>query len=268
MTHSTSRQMMWRWNSVMNKSFRYYKLQCVFFLIVLITTQVCNAQKTVTHNNQQWLQYYLQLQLPRKLTLLSDVSIRRINNLQQWSQITARFGVGYMLPKKIQIATGVACFSFFNSNKASKIEFRVYQELYTTQKIKGISIQNRFRIEERYFRTISDGEITSNSIFNFRFRYRLFFTVPLQKSSTNNSDPKFFLNIGDEVFANVDKGIKYNVLITNRLLLGASIKFQDNITVSFLYSYQYGQKNALNVFEHSDIFWIGITHKINLKRQN
>ena len=237
-------------------------------LFAVAATMFCKAQKTVAHNNQQWLQYYLQLQLPKKLIWQSDVSIRRINNLQQWSQITVRVGLGYMLPKNFQVATGAACFSFFTNNKPSKIEFRVYQELNTTQKIKSVSVQNRLRIEARYFRNISSGTITKASSFNFRFRYRIFFSIPLQKSSVNNTNPKFFLNIGDEVFVNAGKEIKYNILDNNRLLLGASIQFQDKVTVLFLYNFQYGQRNISNLHEHSDVFWMGITHKITVKKRN
>lgn len=250
------------------KSFSCLKMQYPLLLLAMVATLLCNAQKTVAHNNQQWLQYYFQLQLPKKLSWQSDVSIRRINDLQQWSQITVRVGLGYMLPKNFQIATGAACFSFFTDNKPSKIEFRVYQEFNTTQKIKGFFLQHRFRIESRYFRNISNGTITKAASFNFRFRYRVFCTIPLQKVSVNNTNPKFFLNIGDEVFVNAGKEIKYNILDNNRLLLGASIQFQDKVTVLFLYNFQYGQRNIPNLHEHSDIFWMGITHKITVKKSN
>lgn len=225
------------------------------------------AQKTVSNNNQQWLQYYHQLKLSEKYTIATDLSLRRINTFNDWSQTTFRTGLGYPIAKKIQGVTGIACFAFYTSNTPSKIEFRPYQEVNTTIVYKKISIQHRLRAEARYFRKISDGVITSTSNFNFRFRYKLNFAIPLVKLSETKPDKKIFLNIGDELFINAGREIVYNTIDNNRLLIGTTFQVNLNLSFSFTYNYQFGQRNKPDTYEHSDVFWLTINHKMALKHK-
>ena len=240
-----------------------HKLILVLFIQVSI---LCNAQKTVTHNNQQWIQYYNQLIFSKKITIFSDVSIRRINNFDQWSQITLRVGTGYQLLENLNGVTGIAIFESYSNDKPSKIEFRPYQEINTSQKFKSALLQHRFRFETRWFRKISAGEITSTTNFNFRFRYRLYCGIPILKLSDSIPDRKLLLNIGDEILINSGKEIKFNMLDNNRFLLGLSLQVNSNLTFSFTYNYQYGQRNSPSTYEQSDIFWLGITQKIKLTK--
>ena len=236
--------------------------------LLLSTTFFCKAQNKVVRNNQQWIQYSSQLKLPEKFTLLTDVSLRRINDFKQWSQVTFRTGAGYNLNENTQAVIGIALFTFFQNDDLSRFEIRPYQEINTTQRFGKVSLQHRFRLEERYFRKISDGIITSESAFNFRFRYRLFCAIPLLSLSKSNPDKKMLLNISDEIFINAGKEIKYNMLDNNRLSAGLAFQPHKNLNISFTYTYQFGQRNAPSTYEHSDIFWIGIIHKLSLKNRD
>lgn len=234
----------------------------IIVTIILQSVLVCSAQKIITTNNQQWLQYYNQLKLSKSLTLFSDVSLRRINNFDKWSQITLRSGLGYRLIENVNGVTGMACFMFYSNDKPSKIEFRPYQEFNSQQQFFRFSIEHRFRMEGRYFRKINDGIIASNTNFNFRYRYRLFCKIPLLKLSDSIPDRKLLLNIGDEILINAGNEIKYNMLDNNRLLIGLAFQVNQNLNLSFTYNYQFGQRSSVFAYEHSDIIWVGITHKI------
>src|SRR4030095_10592094 len=91
--------------------------------LLLTTVFLCNAQKKVVYDNQQWLQYFNQLKFSEKLTLYTDMSLRWINNFNYWSQITFRTGLGYSLAQNLHGITGIACFTFYTENKLSRIEF-------------------------------------------------------------------------------------------------------------------------------------------------
>lgn len=238
------------------------KSRLILILTIILTSLWCQSQNRTTHNNQQWIQYYNQLKFSEHLTIFSDASIRRNNKFDQWSQITLRVGLGYPIIENLNGITGIACFESFNNDKPFKIEFRPYQEINTSQKFGAASIQHRLRFEARYFRKIADGVITSNSNFNFRFRYRLFCGIPILKLSDSIPERKLILNIGDEVFINTGKEIKYNMLDNNRFLVGLSFQVNANLTCSFLYNYQFGQRSTAATYEHSDVFWLGITHKV------
>lgn len=231
--------------------------------LLFLTVSICNAQKKVTHDNQQWLQYYNHLKLSEKLTLYTDMSLRRINSLKDWSQITFRTGLGYSLTQNLQGVTGFACFTSYTQNKLGRIEFRPYQEINSTQPFGKVSIQHRFRLEARYFRNVTDGEITLTSNFNFRFRYRLYSSTPILKLSDTKTDRKLLLNISDEVFINAGKEITYNVFDNNRLLIGVTYQQSSNLSFFLGYINQFGQRSRPATYENSDIINVGITHKIS-----
>ncbi len=224
----------------------------------------CHAQKNVAYNHNQWIQYFNQLKLSEKLTIYSDVSLRRINSLSDRSQITIRTGLGYPIIQNLQGISGVASFITYNNCKLSRIEFRPYQEFNTTQLFGKVTVQHRFRLESRFFRSVSDGNFTSESNFNFRFRYRLYGTIPVLKLSATKPYRMFLLNVGDELFINAGKEIAYNVFDNNRLVFGLTLRYTNNLSFNCNYINQTGQRNLPDTFEHSDIVTFGIVHKLSL----
>ncbi|MBP6184848.1 MAG: DUF2490 domain-containing protein [Saprospiraceae bacterium] len=236
----------------------------ILFFFLICYTALALAQKTVSYSNHQWFQYYNELQLSKKATLYSDISLRRVHNLNQWSQMTFRTGIGYPITNNFNGITGIACFTFYKNDILSKIEFRPYQEINSKQKFDKFLIQHRFRIEFRYFREIVNNEITENDSFNYRFRYRLFCSIPIIRFSDKNPEKKILLNFGDEIFVNTGREIIYNMLDNNRIILGPAFQFNDNLNISLTYTYQFGQRNNPSAYEHSDIIWLGINHKLSL----
>ena len=240
----------------------------VLFAIAFCFNTFLFAQKTVYYNNQQWLQYYNQLLVSKKFTLLSDVSLRRIHHLDYWSQITFRTGNGYPLSGQFNGASGFACFTFYYKDNFNKIEFRPYQEINSKQKFERFSLEHRLRAEFRYFRHVLDNKITTDESFNFRFRYRLFCSIPIINFAEKNPGRKILLNIGDEIFINAGRQITYNMFDNNRLLLGTAIQFNEDLIISFTYTNQFGQRNGPAFYENSDIIWIGIIHKLSLLKSS
>ncbi len=232
--------------------------KCFIALIIfLIAIPFSKAQK-VSYYNQQWIQYFNQLTLTKNLTLFSDFSIRRLGNINEWTQFTHRSGLGYQITSSFKGITGIAYFPFYTKYKLSRIEIRPYQEFNTTRKFRKVSVQHRLRIEERYFWIISE-EVCN---FNFRFRYRFLFSIPVFKISEMKPYRNLLLNIGDELLINAGKEIKYNTFDNNRFLIGLTYQFNKDISISTIYIDQFGKKNSPETFDHSDIFSIGITHKI------
>lgn len=216
------------------------------------------CQKTVNRNEQLWLQYYNQIKLSDKFSLLSDFGVRTKTGVSNWYQITSRISLNYNINKNIQGVSGFALFTTFKENIASTIELRPYKEFNITNQIDKIKIQNRLRLEYRNFSTYG---ISSN---NFRLRYRLFCTYPLMSLSKNKPDSKLLLYFGDELFINFGKSIIYNTLDNNRLLLGLGFQLNNALTCSITYNYQYGRRGK-QLYEHSDILWITVNHKIGFK---
>lgn len=225
------------------------------------------AQKKVIRDNQQWIQYNNQLKLSGKFTLVTDLSIRRINNFRDWNMAAFRTTLGYRYAENLQGSSSIAFGSLYKDNKVVKVEFRVHQDASTTQTFGKVSLQHRLRVEGRYFRNVTDGVIGSASSFNFRFRYRLYSSIPIAKLSESNPDKKLLLNIGDEVFVNAGNEIVYNTFDNNRAIIGTTWQLSSNLNCALFYVYQYGQRSAQATYESSDILFLSLTQKMSLHKK-
>ncbi len=244
---------------------KIYKI-CLL-LLVTIFSLTANAQKIIKRSNQQWLQYYAQLKLSNKWTLLADGGYRVANNFQDKSQYIARVGLNYNLNPSMQVGGGFAHLGFYTSGKISKVEFRPYEELSIKSKLSNIDINNRIRIEERFFNPVVDGHIKGNGSFNFRFRYSLIAGIPLFNLSKKDMDKKVLLNIGDEVFFNAGRSIVYNEFDQNRILISPTIQFNKNFAVSLTYNGQFAGTTTPATYNDMNIVWLQIKQKFNIARK-
>lgn len=240
------------------------KSKILIFTCTLIVSY-CFPQKTISSNNQQWFQYYTQFKLSKKLVLMSDIGYRIKGNPQDWFQTTTRTGIAYPITKSLQGVTGIACFTSFKNATASILEMRSYQEINATLTRKKMSIQNRLRVEARAFQNMTSAP--NQASFNFRLRYRLYFTLPLFKLSSKKPEFKILLNFGDELFINFGKEIVYNTFDNNRILLAPSLQINKQLTISLTYSYQYGHRSSISTYESSHILWLGVTQKFGFKEK-
>lgn len=236
-----------------------------FCIILLIVCYSAAAQKNSEKGNQQWFQYYNQLKVADKWTVLSDVGYRVKEMLSQRQRYSLRTGVGYKLTDDYSFLIGFAHSGTFSGNdKINRLEFRPYQELTMKQSQYKVAVSHRLRIEERFFKTMANGAVVGSS-FNFRFRYRLQLLLPLAKLSITNPDSKLFLQVADEIFINAGKTIVYNTFDQNRFLVGPSIQFNKQLTLNLLYDYQFSAANEPATFKEDHVFWLGITHKLSMK---
>jgi hypothetical protein len=172
--------------------------------------------------------------------------------------------LGYPITQSLQGITGIALFNFYSQNELSRIEYRPYQEVNSTQSFGKISVQHRFRTEARFFRNVSEAIKTPPSNFNFRFRYRIYCSIPLLKWSEVKPDRTLSFNIGDEVFINAGKEIIYNAFDNNRFLVGLTFEHNDNLSFTVSFIDQFGQRASPATYERSAIFTLGIRHKLSL----
>lgn len=157
-------------------------LLLLFFLSSI--SLIGNAQsKKIKYSNQQWFQYYNQLKLSEKWTWLTDGGYRLKDGFKHSSQYIAPTGFDYQLNTGIKLVVGFANLGFYTLAELTKIEFRPYQKLLIKQKFSDLAMGHRFRVEQRFFRCIVQGNIQDEGNFNFRFRYR-FLLMRVKKSFT------------------------------------------------------------------------------------
>ena len=222
-------------------------------------------EKIITKSNQIWLQYYNETQLNDKWTLFSDGGYRWKEGFEESTQYIVRAAIGYAIAPDIRTSSGFAHLGFYSSGKISKVEFRPYQEITFKNKYNNLSLNHRFRIEERFFNAVAHGEIQTPNTFNFRFRYALMVSIPLFKLSSENPDSIFLLNIGDEVLINAGKNIINNVFDQNRIIVCPTFNLNKQLALSLTYSSQFASTTTPGNYAHTNVFWVQVKHKLNLK---
>lgn len=230
-------------------------------MLLLFIPTFIQAQKNIETSNQQWFQYYNQVHFSEKFSLLSDIGFRMKEQFSHAAQHVIRTGVGYQLNKECRLVVGIGHFGSYSSERINKIEFRPYQELTLKQKLEKVGLTHRFRVEERYFKTIENGNIIAGTTFNFRFRYRFAIGIPI----VSFSNIKISFQVADEILINAGRSIVYNMFDQNRILLGPEVQFNHQFSISLNYNYQYAALNKPAYYKSDHILWLGLMHKLTLK---
>jgi len=232
----------------------------MLFTTGVLSFQTIAQEKSSTYSDQYWLQYYGQLQLNSKWTLLGDAGIRMKHACSEKAATLGRMGIQYTINNSFSVAMGGAYFSQYINNSISREEWRGWQELFYKHKLKRLFLSHRIRLEERFFHSL----LTQKDNFNYRLRYRLYFTIPLNHSQMKSNT--IYIIGGDEIFMNFGEQIIYNY-DQNRLIAGLGYKLNDKLMINMTYVYQFAQKSSSINFERTDVIWLGIVHSIKKKEK-
>lgn len=126
-------------------------------------------------NFGNWLIYFGNKQFNSKWNLHHEVQYRNYNALGDLEQLLLRTGLGYNLSESTNLLMGYGYILSENylgdtDDKVKINEHRIYQQLITRQKFKRLSIQHRYRFEQRF---VED---------DFRLRFRYFLGLNLALS--------------------------------------------------------------------------------------
>lgn len=230
-----------------------------FFVSLFLIVHPSNAQrKEVLRENQQWVQYYGQLQFKEEWVWFFDGGFRWSDAFQEKSQYIVRSGIGYQLGKDMRISAGVATLGMYRADRLDRIEIRPYQDFNLNQSFGNIKSQHRFRLEERFFKKVEEGEVRNGHTFNFRFRYSLMFNVPVAKLQALGPEARLLLSVGDEIFINAGKEIVYNVFDQNRILIGPTLQLNNRLSLNCLYQSQFRSTSSPGKYGQLDILWVSI----------
>lgn len=188
-------------------------------------------------NFGNWMMYFGNKKFNSKWNFHHEVQYRNYNTIGDLEQLLLRAGLGYNLTENTNILMGYGYILSENyigdtDEKFQVNEHRIYQQLITKQKFDNISIQHRYRFEERF---VEDD-------FRLRFRYFLNVNVPLSKNETN----KWYLSAYNEIFLNTESSI----FDRNRLYGGLGYKISDAVRMELGYMNQFfetSSRDQLNI---------------------
>ena len=186
-------------------------------------------------NFGNWMIYFGNKQLNSKWNLHHEVQYRHYNAIGDLEQLLLRTGLGYNLTDNTNILMGYGYILSENyiANTDEKFqinEHRIYQQLITKQKFKNITIQHRYRFEQRF---VEDD-------FKLRFRYFLGVNAPLSKKETN----KWYLSAYNELFINTES----SVFDRNRLYGGLGYKISNSVRMELGYMNQFFETSSRDQF--------------------
>ena len=186
-----------------------------------------------------WLIYIGSKQLNSKWNLHHEIQYRNYNTLGDLEQLLIRTGLGYDIGSKSNILLGYGYINSENftenvNDQTTVEEHRIFQQFITKQTIGSVSLQHRYRFEQRFV----------ESDFKTRFRYFLGINFPFK-------NPKYYLSAYNEIFLNG----KSNVFDRNRVYGGLGYKISKGVKLELGYMSQ--------VFETSSRDQINIITFVN-----
>lgn len=232
----------------------------LFFIFSLFSNHI-NSQNITTRTNQQWFQYYNEVKLNEKHSLLTDAGYRFSDSFNKKSLYIVRVGFAQHITAKVRLSIGAAFIGLFKNDIVYMHEYRPYQDIVLKSKFSKFDSQQRFRVEERIFKATHESKTLPYDPFNVRFRYQIMCNIPIVKLSSSKPNKKIVLNIGDEVAVNAGKKPLFD---QNRVLAGVTFQMKENFGIKFIYNYQLKALKSNSYLGEDQIIWIQVQQAINL----
>ena len=179
-----------------------------------------------------WLIYIGNKKLSQKWNLHNEVQYRNYNTVGDLEQLLLRVGLGYTFNESknnVLLGYGYILSENYldnNTDKVSVNEQRIFQQFTSKQKIGIVSLNHRYRFEQRFVQ----------SDFKMRLRYFLGLNIPLTKKENN----KLYFSAYNEIFLNTEPA----VFDRNRLYGGIGYRINKNIRLEAGYMNQFFEKNS------------------------
>lgn len=181
-----------------------------------------------------WLIYFGNKNIDSKFNWHNEVQYRNYNAIGDLEQLLLRTGIGYNLTENnnnVLLGYGYVLSENYISGTDEKTdvnEHRIYQQFITKQNIHIISLQHRYRFEQRF---VEDD-------FKLRFRYFLGLNIPVNNKTLD--DKTLYLSAYNEIFLNT----KNNVFDRNRLYGGVGYKINQQLRLELGYMNQFLQNTS------------------------
>jgi opacity protein-like surface antigen len=215
------------------------KRKIIDFKIVALSVMLMLPLYSIGQDSNfgNWMIYFGNKKINSKWNIHNEVQYRNYNAIGDLEQLLLRVGLGYNLTEKTNILLGYGYILSENyiggsDEKEQVNENRIYQQLITKQNYKNLTVQHRYRFEQRF---VEDD-------FRLRLRYFLGVNIPLSKKETN----RWYLSAYNEIFLNTESPI----FDRNRLYGGFGYKINDSVRMELGYMNQFfeiGSTDQLNI---------------------
>jgi hypothetical protein len=236
-------------------------------VFAFLTFSAYAQEKDKEFRQQIWTAYFNQTRLSDKWGLWADVHFRFTDNFADRLGLSIfRIAPIYYVTDQTRISSGYAYITAHNESPVPDLpEHRLWQQIQWFEKKERFTMMQYVRVEERFRRTLSNGEVSDDYTFNWRFRYNIALTIPLTNKSVQPKTPFLFLN--NELHINAGKEIGNNYFDQNRLFGGVGYQFTTQINAQIGYLYVFQQLPASTTFVHTDAIRFFVFHNLDFRNK-
>lgn len=235
--------------------------------ILLLPALIFAQEKETEHTQQAWLAYCNQTRLTNHSGIWLDLHLRMDDDFKPSVSIF-RGAYVYFLSDNVRLAAGYAYVTQHSqANDAPDIpEHRLWQQIQWFEKEKWFSTMQWLRLEERFRRRVDEGRLTDDYNFNYRIRYAVAFTIPLQGKSVTPKTPFIFIN--NETMVNFGSEVANNYFDQNRFFIGAGYQFTPGLNAQIGYLNVFQQLPAYATFRQIDALRIFVFHTLDFRKND
>ncbi|TRX20659.1 DUF2490 domain-containing protein [Flavobacterium franklandianum] len=245
-------------------------MKFIYTLFLFLACGFLNAQtkKNVDHQSLLWTRYYNILNITNKWSLHSEFDNRVFLNSFEQNLYVIRIQGRYKINPEIEIGAGYVYFSVATQDPEVTYgfnvpEYRGQQDLTWKKEHGKFTLNQRFKVEERFFHNANKEGLLPGTTFFWRFRYRLQGEYSFWKKE--NQYLKAIIN--DELMINGGKNVAKNTFDQNRIYAALQFGVNKNIALELGYLKSFQQRASGVDYFNRDIIRFTLFHKINLYKK-
>jgi long-subunit fatty acid transport protein len=242
-----------------------FRAYCLTLLLALKVFPAV-AQKDIDVRKQTWFAYFNQTRFTERSGMWVDLQWRLNEVVDQNSVSISRLGYTYFLSDNVRLTAAYGYITHFALNDESPNipEHRPWQQIQWFDKKENLSMMQYFRVEERFVRQVSNGELTDEDRFSWRFRYNFFLSFPLKGAPGEPRSPFAFIN--DEILISAGKKVVNNYFDQNRFAVGLGYQFTAGLNAQLGYLFVFQQLAAANEYVHINGLRLSVIHNLDLRK--
>lgn len=237
------------------------RLLLILVSVTAVTISPVYSQKYVDEREQTWFGYYNQSRLSEKSGLWVDLHLRLTNHyIREKAMLLTRFGYIYYVHDRVRLMGGYTYAHRYNQLGMRRVpEHRPWQQVQWFSKMNGFDFTQAFRIEQRFRKDGSPDDYT----FNWRFRYSVAFTIPLEDKVLHPKAPYLFLS--NEINVNAGKSIINNYFDQHRSFAGVGYQFSAKFHANVGYLFIFQQDPREGYYNHTHAVRLFVYHNLDLR---